>query len=472
MKYTLHILISLVLSTQLSYSNTQGKIPIFESSYLPEVGDVLLLKNIYWNYDRGTLIEEAIPKIDLLASWMKVHKSVIVEIGVHSDSKGHNMYNSKLTQKRAESIARYLIQQGVEIRQIVVKGYGETKPIAPNMNPDGEDNPEGRMLNRRVELVILDIEERLLIFDESKFVPIILCSVSIRNMYFDYGPTKLKKDSYPALDTMIRIMKENPTLIVELGVHTDSLRSRILNQRWSEKKAISVKKYFIDAGIDDNLLIVKGYGESQPIAPNSFPEGTDNPEGRALNRRVEFKIIGEIENKGLTSRSLNSSRSKRLDRKISRLEASLETPEVGSYCKYGMIDCSICVSTDELTNLNHINKIDSGNDLNSNLVKVTFDKDVENAEINLDSIDLEEKRGLNISVFPNPTMSTIKLSGVNDLFSNSEIVIYDLQGQIISKHTINESKSGLDLSNLPAGTYFLLLYENKEALERIQFVKQ
>ena len=73
-----------------------------------------------------------------------------VEIGGHTDSLGSNAYNQKLSQRRAESVKTYLSERGVDANRMEVKGYGEAEPVAPN------DTAEGRELNRRVELKILE----------------------------------------------------------------------------------------------------------------------------------------------------------------------------------------------------------------------------------------------------------------------------------------------------------------------------
>ena len=59
----------------------------------------------------------------------------------------------------------------------------------------------------------------------------------------------------------------------------------------SEKRAKSVVDYLISKGIDAARLQSKGYGETQPVAPNTTPQGKDNPEGRQKNRRTEFKVL-------------------------------------------------------------------------------------------------------------------------------------------------------------------------------------
>ena len=117
----------------------------------------------------------------------------------------------------------------------------------------------------------------------------------VENIYYDFADSKMMEEAYEALDTtLLIIMQENPEIIVEIGSHTDSVGSAAFNQNLSQKRAQSVVNYLKKKGVDRDRLKAKGYGESQPVAPNTNPDGTDNPEGRAKNRRTEFKVIGKI----------------------------------------------------------------------------------------------------------------------------------------------------------------------------------
>ncbi len=78
-------------------------------------------------------------------------------MGSHTDSVASEAYNIELSQRRAESTVNYLIKNGIDPTRLVAKGYGESKPIARNTNPDGSDNPAGRQRNRRTEFKILEI---------------------------------------------------------------------------------------------------------------------------------------------------------------------------------------------------------------------------------------------------------------------------------------------------------------------------
>ena len=79
-------------------------------------------------------------------------------------------------------------------------------------------------------------------------------------------------------------MHANPEVMVEINAHTDNIGSDHFNQELSEKRAASVVQYLIGMGLDPAHLVPQGFGETQPVATN------DTEEGRALNRRVEFRL--------------------------------------------------------------------------------------------------------------------------------------------------------------------------------------
>ncbi|MEO0233426.1 MAG: OmpA family protein, partial [candidate division WOR-3 bacterium] len=91
-------------------------------------------------------------------------------------------------------------------------------------------------------------------------------------------------------DSIAQVLKDNPTMKVEIGGHADERGTRAYNYRLTDARANSVRTYFITKhGIDARRLIAIGYGEDRPVVPNAKTE-----EEHQLNRRVEFKILGEI----------------------------------------------------------------------------------------------------------------------------------------------------------------------------------
>ncbi|MBL4651878.1 MAG: OmpA family protein, partial [Flavobacteriales bacterium] len=78
-----------------------------------------------------------------------------VELSGHTDSKGPTDYNQKLSEKRAQAVVDYLIKKGISKDRLIAVGHGEDRPAAPNANPDGSGNPNGRQLNRRTEVKLI-----------------------------------------------------------------------------------------------------------------------------------------------------------------------------------------------------------------------------------------------------------------------------------------------------------------------------
>lgn len=121
-------------------------------------------------------------------------------------------------------------------------------------------------------------------------------SIVIENIYYKFDQSELTESALTTIDTTILpIMLNNPEIIVEIGSHTDNKGTKGYNLKLSQQRAESVVKYLRSKGIDKSRLQAKGYGMAKPIAENQKKDGSDNPEGRAKNRRTEFKIIGKIE---------------------------------------------------------------------------------------------------------------------------------------------------------------------------------
>ncbi|RLD47867.1 MAG: hypothetical protein DRI94_13365, partial [Bacteroidetes bacterium] len=119
----------------------------------------------------------------------------------------------------------------------------------------------------------------------------------IKNIFFDYGKAELTRNAQIELEKLYKLMIDNSQMYIEVIGHTDSKSSAKFNKILSEKRSRSAINYLVSKGIDAQRFVAKGVGESQHIAINKNPDGTDNPEGRALNRRVEIKILNSDNNK-------------------------------------------------------------------------------------------------------------------------------------------------------------------------------
>jgi outer membrane protein OmpA-like peptidoglycan-associated protein/tetratricopeptide (TPR) repeat protein len=116
----------------------------------------IVVENIYYDFDSANIRADAAIELNKLARFLQDNPEIKIELGSHTDSRGNDEYNRDLSQRRAESAVNYIISQGVDKNRIRARGYGEARPIAPNTNPDGTDNPEGRQKNRRTEIKVFE----------------------------------------------------------------------------------------------------------------------------------------------------------------------------------------------------------------------------------------------------------------------------------------------------------------------------
>ncbi|MGY0558458.1 MULTISPECIES: OmpA family protein [unclassified Lysobacter] len=116
-------------------------------------------------------------------------------------------------------------------------------------------------------------------------------SIDLKGVNFDFDKSTLRPDAVAILSEAVQILQRYPDLKVEVAGHTDSKGTDAYNQSLSERRATAVYDYLSSNGVDASRMVgPNGYGESRPIAPNTNPDGSDNPEGRAQNRRTELNV--------------------------------------------------------------------------------------------------------------------------------------------------------------------------------------
>ncbi len=107
----------------------------------------------------------------------------------------------------------------------------------------------------------------------------------LRNIFYETDQYQLKTISYAELDKLVSFLRDNPSLRIEIGGHTDNVGTEEYNIDLSMKRARAVYEYLLGKGIAAGRISYKGYGESVPVSSN------ETEEGRALNRRTEITIL-------------------------------------------------------------------------------------------------------------------------------------------------------------------------------------
>lgn len=111
-------------------------------------------------------------------------------------------------------------------------------------------------------------------------------SVVLRNIFFKTDSHELLPESLSELQKLLELLQDNPGLRIEISGHTDSTGSFAHNKNLSERRALSVYEFLVENGIEKQRLTSAGYADQKPVATN------ETDEGRALNRRTEFKVLG------------------------------------------------------------------------------------------------------------------------------------------------------------------------------------
>ena len=114
-----------------------------------EVGSSIILKNIFFDFDKASLKPESKTELERLISLLNELPNLRIEISGHTDNIGSAQYNKSLSERRAKAVVDYLIENGINSSRLTFKGSGFDNPIAPN------DTEEGRQQNRRTEFKII-----------------------------------------------------------------------------------------------------------------------------------------------------------------------------------------------------------------------------------------------------------------------------------------------------------------------------
>jgi outer membrane protein OmpA-like peptidoglycan-associated protein len=281
-----------------------------------KIGSAIVLNNIFFDFDRATLRKEGERELEILYNFLKDHPHLKVEIGGYTDNVGGDNYNQKLSKRRAVSIVKNLIAKGINKKNLIAKGYGEVNPIASN------DNPEGRQLNRRTELKLLDSNYRKLDSIENiniqyksqyikgddddnsldkSLIKVVNSDASVINkndkINFLYSEenkpvagAKLKSQinfignktntltqySRKKLMNIVEVMKAYPTMKIAIITYWDS---SAISKDLAKKRLVSIRSMLINKGIEEGRLESRMLTD-QAISKNS----TLSP--------VDFMILG------------------------------------------------------------------------------------------------------------------------------------------------------------------------------------
>lgn len=120
------------------------------------------IRNLFFDFNRSHLTDASLQQLDALYDLLVQHPDYKAELHGHTDWVGSDDFNEQLARRRAYKARNYLVERGIQRQRLIPIAFGEHNPIARNATPDGRDNEEGRRLNRRVEVRIIDANGEIL----------------------------------------------------------------------------------------------------------------------------------------------------------------------------------------------------------------------------------------------------------------------------------------------------------------------
>ena len=230
--------------------------------------------DIEFDIDKTDIRPQYNDEVAKVGDFMKKYPTTTAVIEGYTDEVGSDEYNMQLSQRRAESVVKTLVDKfGIDSSRLSAKGYGKTRPVTDN------SSDARRQKNRRIDAIIdcaLDVKEltsppeRLCMTLKAEFAT---DSAEIQPRYYD------------EINKVGEYMKKYPTTTAVIEGHTDNIGSSELNMRLSHQRAENVVNYLVkNFGIERTRLSAKGYGATRRIAYNNTTEG------RQKNRRINAII--------------------------------------------------------------------------------------------------------------------------------------------------------------------------------------
>ena len=144
-----------VLDLIFKVENLAGKVQDLQIKETDLEIRIELAADVLFDFDKADIRTQAQAALKQVASIINEKAKGTVRIEGHTDGKGSDAYNQKLSERRANSVKDWLVKkEGLKDVRFATAGFGAKKPVVPNTKPDGTDDPDGRQKNRRVEIVI------------------------------------------------------------------------------------------------------------------------------------------------------------------------------------------------------------------------------------------------------------------------------------------------------------------------------
>ncbi len=263
-----------------------------------EIGNTLISHDV--RFDGSVLTDMGLEELERMVAYMKEYPIIKFSIVTHVANSGDADKDKSLSVDRLQTIELFFQNAGIDPSRLTFASAGSTTPFE---NPNGYKIFDPEQPDDRVSFTIYADQDGDGVEDpkdkcidepgipENSGCPEIAEDIlkvfeqALQGIQFETAKAVIKPESFPILDNVVDIMKNNEAFFLKIEGHTDSQGGDDANQILSDNRAKSTLKYLTDKGVSADRLKAYGFGETQPVADN------ETAAGRAKNRRVVFEVV-------------------------------------------------------------------------------------------------------------------------------------------------------------------------------------
>lgn len=248
-------------------TNPDGKSGVLAGGFtIEKIMEEKLLKSIFFDFDKYNIRPDQAPRINYNLNLLKDFKDSYIVLDGHADERGTREYNIALAGRRAETVKKFLVQNGFDPNKITINAYGEDYPVKKG------HNESSWWYNRRVDISIWETN------------PANWANRS-QSIFFGNKSADLDTAQFARIDQSISLMQESPDSFIILVANTKDYSSNEANQKLAAERLGVIKNYLITQGIDEDRISTIDNGKVYPF----FSGATDQKV--SIDSRVDLLVI-------------------------------------------------------------------------------------------------------------------------------------------------------------------------------------
>lgn len=248
-------------------TNPDGKSGVLAGGFtIEKIMEEKLLKSIFFDFDKYNIRPDQAPRIDYNLNLLKDFKNSYIVLDGHADERGTREYNIALAGRRAETVKKFLVQNGFDPNKITINAYGEDYPVKKG------HNESSWWYNRRVDISIWETN------------PANWANRS-QSIFFDHKAADLNTAQFARIDQSISLMQESPDSFIILVANTKDYSSNEDNQKLAAERLAVIKNYLVTQGINEDRISTIDNGKVYPF----FSGATDQKV--SIDSRVDLLVI-------------------------------------------------------------------------------------------------------------------------------------------------------------------------------------